>query len=205
VRLTVETLAVNELREPCHHHVETIEFLVRGGAIDSGQPASAAVIEGDRAEVDAARAVWDDVASDLKRVVRELKVTATARLAASLQSAGVRVQVEERKQFVGRRKELARAISNNVMTRLDKEAARTRARAAQISFDPEEDRELQRKLRDLDAEIALRRHHYDAALRLLTFEEERVLQRLLPLRYKLHGDAQVLPVAVEIVLPWSTS
>ena len=67
-----------------------------------------------------------------------------------------------------------------------------------MSLYPQENLEDQRKLRDKEAEIALRKRHYDAALRLLSDEERRTLEHLLPKRYRLHGEVQVLPVAVEV-------
>ena len=56
-------------------------------------------------------------------------------------------------------------------------------------------------LADLEAELALRRSHYETVRERLKVEEERTLKNVLPLRYNLRGEAQVYPISVEIRLP----
>ena len=70
-----------------------------------------------------------------------------------------------------------------------------------MSFFSEIDQENQKRLADVDAELALRRSHYELVQERLAVEAERTLKRVLPLRYALRGEARVYPIAVEIRLP----
>ena len=56
-----------------------------------------------------------------------------------------------------------------------------------------------------EAEISLRRNHYDQVQERLAHEEKRTMDLILPHRYKLRGEARVYPLAVEIRLPGSSA
>ena len=204
VLLTIEELAVNELREPCHHWVRTLAFPVRGGKLGDPLPHQAArelngpPKAGDR---DAARDIWDEIDDDLKQYVSVLKTQLTASLASRMETAGKSVREIEQKRFEKRRKELEKAIGDNQLARLAKEAAKLREKAQQLALFSEIDREEQKRLADLEAELALRRSHYETVQERLKVEEERTLKNVLPARYSLRGDAQVYPISVEIRLP----
>jgi hypothetical protein len=204
VLLTIEELAVNELREPCHHWVRTLAFPVRGGKLGDPLPHQAArklngpPKAGDR---DAARDIWDEIDDDLKQYVNVLKTQLTASLASRMETAGKSVREIEQKRFEKRRKELEKAIGDNQLARLAKEAAKLREKAQQLALFSEIDREEQKRLADLEAELALRRSHYETVQERLKVEEERTLKNVLPARYSLRGDAQVYPISVEIRLP----
>ena len=64
---------------------------------------------------------------------------------------------------------------------------------------------LLRQVSDREAEIELRRRHYDEVLRRLAEEEKRTLEQVLPPRYSLRGEARVYPIAIEIRLPGATA
>lgn len=204
VLLTVEELAVNELREPCHHWVRTLAFPVRGEALGEAlahQPArdwNAPPIPGDR---DAAREVWDEIRDALKKRVRDLQAALTASLAGRMQASGRLVREQETKRFERRGKELENAVGENQLARLAKEAEKLRMRARQMSLFSEIDQEMKKRLADLDAELALRKSHYEQVQERLVAEAERTLERVLPQRYALRGEARVYPIAVEIRLP----
>ena len=203
VLLTVEELAVNELREPCHHWVHTLAFPVRGNVLGNAlahRPArdwDSPPITIDR---DAAREVWDDVEDALKSRVQVLQAELTESLTARIQASGKAVREQEKKRFDRRRKELEQAIGENQLARITKEAEKLRAKARQLSLFAEVDQDIQKRLADLDAELALRRSHYEQAQERLSVEAERTLRQVLPKRYSLRGEARVYPIAVEIRL-----
>lgn len=200
ILLTIEELAVNELREPCHHWVRTVALPVSGGALGSALPHRAPTEWRQGAEtsaLEAARAIWDDVEQEARAFVEAEQRARTTELAARLIQAGARVATHEKQRFESRRKELAKAISDNQIAKLEKEAASILARRQQHMF-AELDDEERRKLADIQAELELRRRHYDAVLRRLGDEEKRTLENVLPLRYRLRGEARVYPIAVEI-------
>ena len=61
--------------------------------------------------------------------------------------------------------------------------------------------ELERSLNAAEEELQRRREHYERLRLQLDRERQRVLEHVLPRRYRVRGEAQVLPVAVEIRLP----
>jgi len=67
--------------------------------------------------------------------------------------------------------------------------------------------ELDRLERDINAkedELRRRRHHYEELRKELGRERARIVGELIPRRYAMRGDAQVLPIAVEIVIGGSS-
>lgn len=204
VLLTVEELAVNELREPCHHWVRTLAFPVYGEALGEAlahRPARDWNAPPTPADRDAARGVWDDIDDTLKERVRALQAELTASLAGRMQASGKAVRDLETKRFKRRREELERAIGTNQLAKIAKEAEKLRAQARQLSLFSEIDQETQKRLADLEAELALRKSHYEQVQERLATEAERTLERVLPKRYALRGEARVYPIAVEIRLP----
>ncbi|OYV75211.1 MAG: hypothetical protein B7Z66_13735 [Chromatiales bacterium 21-64-14] len=203
VLLTVEELAVNELREPCHHWVHTLAFPVRGDALGDAlahRPARDWAAPLTTVDRDAAHEVWDDVEDALKTRVQSLQAELTASLATRMQASGKAVRDLEQKRFERRRKELERAIGENQLARITKEAEKLRTKARQLSLFSEIDQDIQKRLADLDAELALRRGHYEQVQERLAVEAERTLKQVLPKRYALRGEARVYPIAVEIRL-----
>jgi len=207
VLLTVEELAVNELREPCHHWVRTLAFPVRrdelGEALGHRPPRDWSAPVTTAADPDTARAVWDEIADELKDRVRALQTELTASLAERMKRSGHVVREQEKQRFDRRRKELERAIGENQLARISKEAEKLRAKARQLSFFAEVDQEIQKRLADLDAELALRKGHYEQVQERLAVEAERTLKQVLPQRYALRGEARIYPIAIEIRLPES--
>jgi superfamily II DNA or RNA helicase len=204
VLLTIEELAVNELREPCHHWVRTLAFPVRDGALGEPmdhRPAAAWKAPASLGDRDEARDLWDLIDADVKGRVKAIQQQLTAALKAQLAASGKAVRELEKKRFSSRRRELDRAIGENQLARIAKEADKLRERARQLALFAEIDHELQKKLADLDAELALRKGHYEQVQERLAVEEDRVLKQVLPLRYALRGEARVYPIAVEIRLP----
>lgn len=195
---------MNELREPCHHWVRTVALPVRKGRLGEPLPHRSPgdwLADHKQGDLDRARAVWDDVEREVKTFAQNIQRTRTRELHARLGAAGKAVAASEKKRFERRRKELEKAIGENQVERLRKEAEKLRAKALQLSLFAEIDDELQRRLGDVEAEISLRKKHYDTVLMRLAAEEKRTLEFVLPPRYRLRGEARVYPIAVEIRLP----
>lgn len=201
--LTLEELAVNELREPCHHWVRTLAFPVAVGALQSPlapRPAASWSTGTKLADVGRARALWEDVEDQVKTTVSTLQGECTRELRSRLDAAGKRVEKLEKERFDRRRKELERAMHDNQLTKLQKEVDSYLERR-QLYLYAELDEDERRKLSNLQAEIELRKKHYDRVLKKLRDEETRTLKNVLPGRYQLRGDARVYPIAVELLLP----
>ncbi len=62
-------------------------------------------------------------------------------------------------------------------------------------------RKIEEDLSELEAEVSLRRTHYNRWLSIMREERARVIDQVLPRRYALRGEARVYPIAVEIRLP----
>jgi len=148
-----------------------------------------------------ARLLWDEVEDDVKKYVRNLQIELTASLTERLKIAGKMVLDSEKKRFDRRKRELEVAIGDNQLNKIAKERDKLLADARQMSLFSEIDQERQKRLADLNAELALRKHHYERVQERLAEEAERTLKRVLPLRYKLRGQARVYPIAVEIRTP----
>lgn len=201
VLLTIEEFALNELREPCHHWVRTVAFPVRAGELGEALPhQSARAWNAPPAlgDVTVARELWDEVDTELKDRVRAMQRALTQTITEGLKTAGSAVREIEKKRFERRRNELKKAIGDNQLAKLSHEAAKLREAAKQRALFAEMDLELQRRLADLDAELALRKGHYERVQEHLKAEEERTLKRVLPLRYAIRGEARVYPIAVEL-------
>lgn len=203
VLLTVEELAVNELREPCHHWVRTLAFPVTKGTLGAvlpHRPAAARDASDKAADAASAREVWDHIDSDLKKRVTALATERTKDLGARLDSARKLVEKSERARFDQRRKELEKAMADNQLAKLQKEVQEYLERRQLFLF-TDLDEDERKKLSNLQAEIELRKKHYDLVLAKLKDEETRTLKLVLPHRYHLRGEARVYPIAVEILLP----
>src|SRR5690606_1879944 len=144
------------------------------------QPAARWSASASRGDLDAARDLWDEVEDDIKARVQTLSSELTASLSERMKSAGKAVRDLEKKRFDRRRRELQRAIGENQLARIAKEAEKLRDKAKQMALFSEIDQEIQKRLADLDAELALRKSHYEQVQERLADEAERTLKRVLP-------------------------
>lgn len=208
VLLTVEELAYNALREPCHHWVRTLAYPVNGGRLDEALPhrsASEWAAAPTLGECRLARDSWDEVEDDIKAHVKTLQVDLTRSLRERLRVSGRLVRDQEQKRFERRRRELERAMRENQLDRFRREVEGLRAKHLQMALFHDQDEQLKLQLADAEAELSLRQTHYEKVLVRLEAELKRTLEGVLPKRYDLHGEARVYPIAVEIRLPGGAS
>jgi hypothetical protein len=205
--LTVEELAVNELREPFHHWVRSIRLPVRKGALgeplEPASPADEDLPESpvDEEAVSRAGDLWLEVAPELPQILERMANEATKRVDQKLSLAAKAALANEKERFRHRLKEVERAMQETTLLKLERERERLLSEMRQEALFPEFIREKERELEDLEEELGRRRHHYQELLEQLKQEQSRVLERLLPKRYKLRGRVQIFPISVEIRLP----
>jgi len=209
ILLTVEELAINELREPFHHWTRTYQIPVR--QCDLGAPLAYQEPAGDQpgtlvsnaALIEGARHIWEDAEPDLRTFVQSRAASLTVALKKRLEDVGEDAIKGERERFRLRLKEVQRAMSENTIAKLEKERDRLIEDMRQLSLIDIDRRIQEDRLRDLEAELQRRSSHFNELLARLKAEQDRVLSLVLPKRYQLRQSAQVFPVAVEIRLPGS--
>ncbi len=209
VLLSVEELAVNDLRETFHHWVRTLVFPVVSGRL--GKPlahrAAAQLREGrptgNSAHHEAGRAVVDDVEPDLKAFVAAHAEHLTQALRQQLAVSGVEARKQEEERYRSRQGEVSTLIAENTLAKLEREIEQLKGQRAQgLLFDEEQKLdEIDRSIDEKRAEIERRTRHYEEVRAQLERERDRILRHLLPRRYATSTPAQVFPVTIEVRLP----
>lgn len=209
VLLSVEEIGVNDLRETFHHWVRTIALPVRGGELAEPVPHTAAITLRDsamitnRARIDHAAELFDDVRPALRSLVSRHAEQLTATLMRELEAEGAREREAELERYRSRSAEILSLINENSLAKLEREIAKLKQLRDQGALFDEESRleDLARSIEEKQAEIERRRRNYEEVRLQLERERERITKYLLPKRYALAGEAQVFPVCVEIRLP----
>lgn len=208
--LTLEELAVNELRETFHHWVRTLTLPIVGGELGGPLPhAPARALRADHAgapdvkQIAAARELWDEIDRDVRDLVRDQAAALSKRLAAALERDRKEADAAERERFQQRQGEVSALIERSTVQRLEREIAALKAESQQgVLFDRASRlRELEQSVDEREAEVRRRRQHYEELREQLQIERERVLNGIIPKRFALRAGAQVFPVAIEIRLP----
>jgi superfamily II DNA or RNA helicase len=211
VRLFVEEMATNELRETFHHWVSLLEFGVVDGGLREHRSSSEPLV-GDRTpsaeDVDEAIEIWDDIVVELRALLKRRSESLTETFSAVLTAMGEEVRKQENERFRSRQAEVSSLIQNNTIRRLQREIDREKQNRTQLLLQPVLVGGVETELKRIDQSIEakqeeIRRREQDAnRLReLLDRERDRTLNKIIPKRYTLRGVAQVFPVAAEIVLP----
>ena len=214
ILLSVEELAVNELRETFHRWVRTVTFPVRDGELGEALPHAPAV--GQRRVHGEAEPRHRDFAADAlmdsARSLRSWIHTYSEQLTDSLKNQLIvdhnAARQREEERYRQRQGELSALIEESTLDRLEREIERLlheHERGQGRLFDEAED--LARINQSIDAkreEVQRRRHHYEEIREQLRRERTRILDHLLPGRHALAGSAQVFPVAIEVRLPVPT-
>lgn len=212
LHLHVEELAVNELREPIHQWIRTIRIPVWDGHLGSALPheppcadASQPIHGTIENHVRAARDLWSRISFDIGDVLRGHADRLTQVIEQEVDSERDRALEDARERFRARRREVQDAMRATTLERLERERDQLIRALDQFQLFPEETRRKQTELQDLEEELQRRHGHYQALLARLEREQEQVISRTLPKRFRLHGAVQVFPVAVEIRLPEAES
>ncbi|WP_210437039.1 DISARM system SNF2-like helicase DrmD [Oxynema aestuarii] len=206
--LTVEELAVNELRESFHHWVRTLRFPIVGEELGEQLSHVAPVVKDyrdrlpDEAAIETAQELWDAIAFDLREKVQQIAQQLTEQLHPILKTQKAAGLEEAKKRFESRIKEVERAMKETTLQKLEKERERLLAEMERNPYlFPDLQREQAEKLQNLEDELKRRRHQYQGLLDFLKKEQNRTVKHLIPKRHTLRGTAQVFPVTVEIRLP----
>jgi len=209
VLLSVEELAVNELRESFHHWIRTIAIPIQNGRIGKPlphKPASAyrgVELTFKPEHYELAQRLLDDVEPELRNFLREYGENLTSELKSQIELDYEQARKHEDERYRSRQGEVSSLITENTLARLEREVEELKVERMQgVLFDQEErlDR-IDRSIEEKEAEIERRKNHYEEIRDQLTKERERIMDFLLPKRYALSGDAQVFPVCLEVRLP----
>jgi hypothetical protein len=209
VLLSIEELAVNDLRETFHHWVRTLIFPIQRGNL--GRPTAhlpALELRDARSTHDpgrhsSARELLEDVVPDLKQFLAEHAERFTATLLRELESTGAQARRQEDERYRSRQGEVSSLIAENTLAKLEREIAKLKVERKQgLLFDEEARIEsIDRSIEEKQEEIKRRTRHYEEVRAQLDRERERILKYLLPKRYAMSGVAQVFPVSLEVRLP----
>lgn len=213
VLISVEELAVNDLRETFHHWVRTIAFPVRNGGVGPPlrhRPARdlrAAVSTHDSGAIQQARDVVDEIEPVLKGLVGNYAKALTATLANQLELDGAQARKTEDERYRSRQGEVSSLIAENTLAKLEREieGLKLERQKGNLFDDQGHLDRIDRSIEEKEEEITRRRRHYEEVREQLERERERTLNHLLPKRHAMSGAAQVFPICVEVRLPGGAS
>jgi hypothetical protein len=140
ILLTVEELAINELREPFHHWTRTYQIPVRQGDLDDPLPYQEPTAEhtgtliSDTVLIEGARHIWEDAQPDLRKFVQSRAASLTEGLKKRIEDVGQDAIKSEQERFRLRLKEVQRAMSENTIAKLEKERDRLIEDMRQLSL-----------------------------------------------------------------------
>ena len=209
VLLSIEELAVNELRETFHRWVRTLAFPVRNGVLGEPLPHTPAVAwrteddETNPADRALSGEVLEDVGPDLQEWLRRYRSELTERLHGQLEVDGAAARKREDDRYRQRQGEVSQLIERQTLDRLTREIRQLDIKRRQGELFDEADllAEMEQSMEEKQAELRRRQEHYINIREQLQQERSRVLEYLLPARFSLAGEAQTLPVSVEIRVP----
>ena len=213
VLLSVEELAVNDLRETFHHWVRTLVFPVRKGALGQligHRPAAdlrQTTAARDASHCARAKDLLDEVMPDLKKFLGDHAKGLTAALHTQLESTGLQARKQEEERYRSRQGEVSSLIAENTLVKLEREIEKLKVERNQgLLFDEAAQLDaIDRSIEGKREEISRRTRHYEEVRDQLDRERERILKYLLPKRHAMAGTAQVFPVSIEIRLPGAAS
>lgn len=211
ILLTVEEMAVNQLRETFHHWVRTLVLPVINGKLGAPLPYNGPHYQTSRqanqkdeavsALLTPARNLWDEVSDEASAILKQHRNSITAYLQHELKQAGDEARQLEKDAFDKRIDEVKKLQTTQSIEKLRHEIEQFKTRQLQLDLLEDAEERERRKLRMLEDELKLRLDQYGDLLQRLQNERERILKHVLPERFSLRGEAQVFPVTVEIRLP----
>ena len=206
ILLSVEELAVNELRETFHNTVRTVAFPVCNDILGDPLPTAGPLLQNvsPPEEDDNARAssLLDNVQAHLRDWLHRHQDWLTQRLRDQLRTDGEAARRREDERYRQRGGEISALIERSTAARLKEELAQLveRRRQGQLFDEDERLADIERSIEAKEAELRRRRLHWDDLRSQLEHERQRMLEHLLPKRFALAGEAQVFPVVVEVRL-----
>ncbi len=209
VVLHLEELGVNQLRETFHHWIRTLQLPVRKGQLGAALAHAPAIsLRGakectDIAMRDRAQVLMDDVEPDLQTLIKSLRGELTEKLRAQLQLDKTAAKQVESERYQSRQGEVSTLIAENTLAKLERDIDRLKAERGQGRLFESQHAldDLERSIEAKREELERRRQHYEEVREQLARERERILNRVIPKRFALEGEAQVFPVCVEIRFP----
>lgn len=211
--VTIEEFAVNDLRETFHHWVRTLAYPIEpdgeGWRLGTCLPHRAAperqrdLVQDTSSEARSMAAdIWLEVSDDVQNAIEEHRRQLQGQLDQALASDLETARDEAIELFRSRNAELSTLIQNQTIEKLEKDIEDARRQSSQgLLFDgAEQIAELERDIKSKEAEVKRRKDHWQSLREALDQERVRVLDRVLPRRHRLHGEARAFPVGVEIVL-----
>ena len=212
ILLSVEELAVNDLRESYHHWVRTIQLPIQSGELGEPlvhQPALQLRdgLPADESLQRTAKALVNDLEPDLRDFIRRQAERLTAELQEQLALDLEAALDEEEKRYRSRQGEISVLIESNTTQKLEKEVELMKAQRKQgvLAFGAHKLDEMDRSIQAKEEELARRTAQYEAVRRQLEKERIRILKYLLPKRYAMEGTAQIFPVSIEVRFPGGVS
>ena len=200
---------MNDLRETFHRWVRTLALPVRNGALGEPLPHVPAAKrrtgydETSPANRALAEELLEDVGPDLQKWLRRHRDELTERLRGQLDVDGATARRREDDRYRQRQGEVSQLIERQTLDRLTREIRQLdiKRRQGQLFDAAGLLTAIEQSMEEKGEELKRRQRHYSEIREQLQNERARILERLLPARFSLAGDAQVLPVAVEIRLP----
>ncbi len=207
VLVTIEEIAVNELRETFHHWVRTVRLPVRNGELGEPLPHVPAAAAGqgrpgDDLDAQQARALWEEVDTEVSAFMRARAGELTEELKRILEREFVEARRAESERFRSRQGELSEYIKQISMHKIEKEIQQLKAAELQTDLfaGTRASEEYRRAIEEKEEELRRQSRHYEELRGRLETERARIMDYLLPARFRLRGVANCFPVAVEIRL-----
>ncbi len=216
LRVHVEEMAVNQLREAFHNWVRTIDYPIVDGVIRPALPHVSAYRKRQTDKtpptaerIEEARELFDDNSSELRRVILQEEKSRNQEILQKLELEGKERLAEENRNFQSREGELSALIRNRTMASKLEELRKLKESLEELKSCPllfkdlqnEAMREVQEKIDNANRAIQDDKEHYDELRRQLQKERHRIIDELLPRRFSMDGEVKLYPVAVEVILP----
>jgi hypothetical protein len=203
--LTVEEMAVNELRETFHHWVRTLAMPITDDTLSEvlpyDGPHQGELGKDASQSVNTARELWDEVEEEVKIFLSKYRSDITEDIENTLELAYEEAKNHEKDAFEQRIREVSSLQKAQSIEKLKREIEAQRVMPIQMDFLDDKVSLAEKRLRDLEDELKLRQNQFGDLLDRLKEEKRRVIEQVIPRRFALRGDAQVFPVTVEIRLP----
>lgn len=203
LEVSLEEMAVNELRESFHHWVRRIGFGVKlDGQIEVLNHAidHAAFKDTKSSDVQKARILWGDaedrvldfVTSHVDRLTKSINELLPKKIEIARSTS--------ESLYQSRFGEIGAFKKENSRTKLERELAELKKMRDQGFLFEDMNLDLDDQEKQIELEIQRRSADLDQLLETLTKERERVLNRVLPLRFSMKEKVRVFPVGVLVVL-----